>query len=322
MSRPGVDYETVKHAAVKLLSQGIAPSVQKIREVLGTGSNNTIATHLKIWRDEYAKKSIHHLPANMPKELIASFEVLWQIAMAQAHDQLATHKQSLESRHEEMLQEQLATQKNTIDLKQKLADITNNLEKEILEKQELITELAVSNDRLKKKDEVFTAQKNHYETSLKRAYEEKENIAANNSQLQNEIKLLQEKLIVQAEEHQKLLTQKNISQEQSENRWLKLIDQAREETKESNKKLENLRLGSAEEMKKVKNELAEARQIFYEKNAELKTALAQISNLKNEVKILKEDNMKSRSAVMKLNGEEKQKKSVKNSKNRRVQMKK
>jgi len=56
MKRPGVDYETVKYTAVKLLSQGTAPSVQKIREVLGTGSNTTIAEHLRIWRDEYAKK--------------------------------------------------------------------------------------------------------------------------------------------------------------------------------------------------------------------------------------------------------------------------
>lgn len=69
MSRPGVDYETIKQTAVKLLSQGIAPSVQKIREELGTGSNTTIAEHLKVWRDDYAKKTIHHLPANMPKEL-------------------------------------------------------------------------------------------------------------------------------------------------------------------------------------------------------------------------------------------------------------
>lgn len=67
MSRPGVDYEIVKQTAVKLLSQGIAPSVQKIREELGTGSNTTIAEHLKVWRDEYAKKTIHHLPANMLK---------------------------------------------------------------------------------------------------------------------------------------------------------------------------------------------------------------------------------------------------------------
>ena len=54
MARIGVDYETIKQAAIKLLSQGIAPSVQKIREVLGTGSNTTIAEYLKVWRDEYA----------------------------------------------------------------------------------------------------------------------------------------------------------------------------------------------------------------------------------------------------------------------------
>ncbi len=66
MARIGVDYETIRHAAVKLLSQGTAPSVQKIREELGTGSNTTIAEHLKVWRDEYAKKTIHHLPTNRP----------------------------------------------------------------------------------------------------------------------------------------------------------------------------------------------------------------------------------------------------------------
>ena len=80
MARPGVNYETIKHAAVKLLSQGIAPSVQKIRETLGTGSNTTIAEYLKVWRDEYAQKTIHHLPATLPKELITSIEVLWQTA--------------------------------------------------------------------------------------------------------------------------------------------------------------------------------------------------------------------------------------------------
>ena len=94
MTRPGLNYETVKRTSLTLLSQGIAPSVQKIREVLGTGSNTTIAEHLKNWRDEYAKKTIHQLPANMPQELISVFEVLWQTAMEQAQNQLVEHKQS------------------------------------------------------------------------------------------------------------------------------------------------------------------------------------------------------------------------------------
>ncbi|MCW5584132.1 MAG: hypothetical protein KIT56_09735 [Gammaproteobacteria bacterium] len=47
---------------------------------------------IKRQNDYYAKKTIHHLPANMPKELISSFEVLWQTAMEHAQNQLAEHK--------------------------------------------------------------------------------------------------------------------------------------------------------------------------------------------------------------------------------------
>ena len=54
MARVGVDYETIKQTAVKLLSQGLAPSVQKIREGWA-GSNNDCRTS-KVWRDEIAKK--------------------------------------------------------------------------------------------------------------------------------------------------------------------------------------------------------------------------------------------------------------------------
>ncbi len=81
MARIGVDYETVKHAALKLLSQGSSPSVQRVRELLGTGSNTTIAEHLKIWREAHATREIHHLPADMPRGLIAAIEVVWQTAM-------------------------------------------------------------------------------------------------------------------------------------------------------------------------------------------------------------------------------------------------
>jgi hypothetical protein len=48
MARHGVDFESVKQAALKLLSKSISPSTQKIRELLGTGSHTTIAAYLKI----------------------------------------------------------------------------------------------------------------------------------------------------------------------------------------------------------------------------------------------------------------------------------
>jgi len=74
---------------------------------LGTGSKTTIAQYLKVWREDHKNKEIHHLPANMPKELIAAIEVLWQVAMEQAQKQLVVIKQDLDQRSEEMQQEKL-----------------------------------------------------------------------------------------------------------------------------------------------------------------------------------------------------------------------
>src|SRR5262245_38139694 len=78
MARIGVDYDTVKQIAIKLLSQEINPSVRKIRNILGTGSNTTIGKHLNLWRKEQAQKTVHHLPVSIPKEFISAFKVLWQ----------------------------------------------------------------------------------------------------------------------------------------------------------------------------------------------------------------------------------------------------
>jgi hypothetical protein len=176
MSRLGIDYSSVKMAAINLLSQGIAPSVQKIREVLGTGSNTTITNHLKTWREEYAKQEIHLLPADMPKELISSFTVLWQAAMEQAQGQLAEYKNAIENERTSTLQRQQDAEQSVAELKQKLTEICAKLELEITEKQQACFELAVINDRLTKQEAEITTQKMQYEARLKRVYAEKDSI--------------------------------------------------------------------------------------------------------------------------------------------------
>ena len=50
MARPGISYEQVATVADALVGQGEKPSIQRIRERLGTGSPNTIHRHLKTWR--------------------------------------------------------------------------------------------------------------------------------------------------------------------------------------------------------------------------------------------------------------------------------
>jgi hypothetical protein len=303
MPRLGVDYEIVKHAAVKLLSQGIAPSVQKVREELGTGSNTTIAEHLKVWRDEYAKKTVHHLPANMPKELISAFEVLWQTAMEHAQNHLVEHKKTMESERDLALQNKKAAEKAIADLQSKLAEASHAIKDELVNKQKLSIELAVANDRLIKQEQTFITQKNHYEDRLKRVYKEKDSLITEYQDLQVEIKLFHEKLRSQAKEHEQLLAQQHSLHEQSETRWLTLIDQARQETREERKKLEHICQQHDDKIKNTNMQLINTQSEMYEKSAQLKAAQDHITQFKQEIKHIQKEYIKSRATIMKFEKE-------------------
>src|SRR3990167_865597 len=187
MSRPGVDYETIKQVAIKLLTQGTAPSVQKIREVLGTGSNTTIAEHLKVWREEYAHQKIHHLPAHMPQELISAMEVLWQTAMEQATQQLASIKTDLTRDQEKLRLDKIAMEQTLTELRSRFVDSENTAKDKNHQIQTLQTQLAVTQEQLKHQHQETETLKNQYESRLKRAYDEKNNELEKTESLRSEI---------------------------------------------------------------------------------------------------------------------------------------
>jgi len=303
MARNGINYDNVKQAAVKLLSQGIAPSVQKIREVLGTGSNTTIAEHLKQWRDDYAKKAVHHLPANMPKELISAFEVLWQTAMEQAQNQFSEYKQTLEAEHEKMLQASRDHERAMDEIKEHLAKNSVLHDEANQKMQQLTIELAVATDRLEKNKQQLIEQKQHYEERLSRAYAEKDLWITKQEQWQSEITVLQEKLVMQTEKHQQTLEQQQRLREQSENRWLQLIDQAKQNTLDERKRLERLLLSGEEKNKHLTDQLSQTQQLLHDKSTEFKLVLAQIDQLKEKIKILETEVNGSKAIIIKLEEE-------------------
>ena len=93
MARPGITYEQVRSAANKLLQQGISPSIQKIREFLGTGSNTTIAAHLRSWQNERSEVPEMTLPPSVPEQVINALEAFWGIAFAQAESQFIDYRE-------------------------------------------------------------------------------------------------------------------------------------------------------------------------------------------------------------------------------------
>jgi len=84
MARPGITYEDVSKTAAQLLEQGLHPSIQRVREALGTGSNSTISEHLQRWQQELrARPKLAILP-QVPEPLTTALEMIWRTALEQA----------------------------------------------------------------------------------------------------------------------------------------------------------------------------------------------------------------------------------------------
>lgn len=255
MARHGVDFETVKQAALKLLSKGISPSVQRIREALGTGSNSTIAEHLKVWREQHAAKKVHHLPASIPEELINTFETLWQTAMEHAEKQLTDVKEAIESQEEKLTQEKITTDKTIADLKIQVDSLNQKIDEKIRENQTLQTNLAVSTERLQNQSDDINTLKHQHELRLNHLNDEKHQMIDAANKLQIEISQYKKELSEQAERHRGLLSNERALQEESEKRWLQLIDQARSETKNLQKKHDEMMHKQGDKIAELQNNL-------------------------------------------------------------------
>lgn len=91
MARSGIIYEDVKNAAETLLGRGLHPTIQRVREILGTGSNTTISEHLKHWQQAIAEMPKAILPPTIPDEVMTALDPFWKIAVQ--HAEAAFEKQ-------------------------------------------------------------------------------------------------------------------------------------------------------------------------------------------------------------------------------------
>jgi colicin import membrane protein len=96
MARPGITYAEVEAAISSIIALGDNPTINRVRDKLGTGSPNTILMHLNAWRAAapvIARKA-PELPADLQAALVAELER--QAAKARAEPE----KQLLQAREE------------------------------------------------------------------------------------------------------------------------------------------------------------------------------------------------------------------------------
>ena len=84
MARTGINFEDVRDAAESLLGRGLNPTIQRVRERLGTGSNTTISEHLKSWQQQLAETSKGVLPPTVPETVMTALDAFWKIAVQNA----------------------------------------------------------------------------------------------------------------------------------------------------------------------------------------------------------------------------------------------
>jgi len=93
MARNGIQYSDVQQAIDELLTRGDTPSVQRIRDVLGTGSFTTISEHFRHWRHEREQNKDVPPPKGVPEVVVTAASELWRQAQEAAHQGLLHYRE-------------------------------------------------------------------------------------------------------------------------------------------------------------------------------------------------------------------------------------
>lgn len=83
MARAGISYTHVADAADRLAIDGKNPTVDGVRELLGTGSKSTIAPLLKRWKTEH-RKDAAYVELGLPEPLVQALKGVYDQVQAEA----------------------------------------------------------------------------------------------------------------------------------------------------------------------------------------------------------------------------------------------
>jgi chromosome segregation ATPase len=91
MGRIGISYQDVAATIPKLQAQSKSPTVDNIREVLGTGSKSTIARLLREWKQQQGLANDDN--GSLPSELLIMVKELWLRLQTKADEAIDSHQQ-------------------------------------------------------------------------------------------------------------------------------------------------------------------------------------------------------------------------------------
>ena len=145
MARIGITYEQVSAVADAIIGEGSQPTINAVRDRIGTGSPNTVHRHLTAWRAARPQATVAapELPASLTSAIAAEIERAAASARAEVESklvqsqaeaaELANAGESLETERDELIEQvaELTTDRDTLAGKaeQQAADIKSQSER-------------------------------------------------------------------------------------------------------------------------------------------------------------------------------------------------
>jgi chromosome segregation ATPase len=224
-----VRYEEVQQAIDELLARGESPSVQKVREVLGTGSFTTISDHLRAWRG----RRLEHLelppPQGMPEALRELAEALWERARAEAGEALARYRDEADHQVAMAREEVAEARRQAEDAGQRESALASHLagtEKRLQEGSAALARSEASRQALEESEGRLAERLEQLQRHLARLEQEREREADD----------FRSALAEQDARHLEALTREEQRHETAEARLISLLDDSRHERREVEKR--------------------------------------------------------------------------------------
>ncbi|XKE47395.1 DNA-binding protein [Halomonas organivorans] len=257
MARSGVQYEDVQRAIDGLMARGEAPSVQKIRETLGTGSFTTISEHLREWRKRREENRDVPPPRGMPAALQELAESLWQQAQESANEALAHYRREADDKVADAREATAEAERQAEDAQQRESALSAHLartEERLTERTAEFARLQADHDALESREARQREARQRLETRLDELQGE----------LERQAQAHRQALADQEAAHQQRLAQEEQRHETAEARLMSLLDEARQERQAAEKahaarqdRLEKRLEASQAEQQSLREELAE-----------------------------------------------------------------
>ncbi len=287
MARSGIRYEDVKDAAETLLSRGLSPTIQRVREVLGTGSNTTISEHLKHWQQRLAATPLAILPPAVPEVVMAALDAFWKTAVQQAEiafdEQRAIAVQTVTAA--EVARDQAITEAQQAHTE--VAEARHEYQMVQTTARELADRLLVEQERRTVAEAAIAAAEQRVQAALATVVQIRAETEARVAQLDTALKQLRRDMEQQRLEAQARFTTERQRGEANETRLMQQLDRTRQEQLAERQTF----MAERQDWKNRENAAQEQREALRQENIKLQTTLATAEGhqnaLVNEIKQLR-----------------------------------